>query len=126
MNEEQAVTLTREQLYNEIWTLSVAGVAKKYNAEYLPSFPFVRHHLHSQKPLYDVLSKPFEKDYKRLCDVVRDSIGIRNITDVSSMLASYNHKQVTKDIKEINKLFDNNEDFKNILEILKFNNPNIK
>ena len=76
--------------------------------------------------LYDVLSKPFEKDYKRLCDVVRDSIGIRNITDVSSMLASYNHKQVTKDIKEINKLFDNNEDFKNILEILKFNNPNIK
>ena len=76
--------------------------------------------------LYDILSKPFEKDYKRLCDVVRDSIGIRNITDVSSMLASYNHKQVTKDIKEINKLFDNNEDFKNVLEILKFNNPYIK
>lgn len=34
MNEEQAVTLTREQLYDEIWTLSVAGVAKKYNADY--------------------------------------------------------------------------------------------
>ena len=42
------------------------------------------------------------------------------------MLASYNHKQVTKDIKEINKLLDNNEDFKNVLEILKFNNPNVK
>ena len=32
--EEQAFKLTREQLYNEIWQISVAGVAKKYNAAY--------------------------------------------------------------------------------------------
>jgi len=32
--EEQAINLTREQLYNEIWEISVAGVAKKYNADY--------------------------------------------------------------------------------------------
>ena len=34
MTEEQASIITREQLYNEIWEISVAGVAKKYNANY--------------------------------------------------------------------------------------------
>lgn len=34
MAEEQAHKITREQLYNEIWEISVAGVAKKYNADY--------------------------------------------------------------------------------------------
>ncbi|SHJ13125.1 hypothetical protein [Propionispora hippei] len=34
MTEEQASKITREQLYNEIWEISVAGVAKKYNANY--------------------------------------------------------------------------------------------
>ena len=32
--EDQSIKLTREQLYNEIWKISVAGVAKKYNAAY--------------------------------------------------------------------------------------------
>lgn len=32
--EEQFIKLTRLQLYNEIWELSVAGVAKKYNIRY--------------------------------------------------------------------------------------------
>jgi hypothetical protein len=32
--KEEALKLTREQLYNEIWEISVAGVAKKYNAAY--------------------------------------------------------------------------------------------
>lgn len=34
MTEEQTTKITREQLYNEIWEISVAGVAKKYNADY--------------------------------------------------------------------------------------------
>lgn len=34
MSEEQLVRLTREQLYNEIWEISVTGVAKKYNVRY--------------------------------------------------------------------------------------------
>lgn len=34
MTEKQASKITREQLYNEIWEISVAGVAKKYNANY--------------------------------------------------------------------------------------------
>lgn len=34
MTEEQTLKITREQLYNEIWEISVAGVAKKYNADY--------------------------------------------------------------------------------------------
>ena len=34
MTEEQTAKLTREQLYTEIWEISVAGVAKKYNAPY--------------------------------------------------------------------------------------------
>jgi len=34
LTEEQASKITREQLYNEIWEISVAGVAKKYNANY--------------------------------------------------------------------------------------------
>ena len=34
MTEEQASKITREQLYNEIWEISVTGVAKKYNADY--------------------------------------------------------------------------------------------
>lgn len=32
--EEQALKISRGQLYNEIWEISVAGVAKKYNADY--------------------------------------------------------------------------------------------
>lgn len=32
--EEQSIKLSRLQLYNEIWELSVAGVAKKYNVRY--------------------------------------------------------------------------------------------
>ena len=32
--EDQSIKLTREQLYNEIWEISVSGVAKKYNAPY--------------------------------------------------------------------------------------------
>lgn len=32
--EEQALKISRRQLYNEIWEISVAGVAKKYNADY--------------------------------------------------------------------------------------------
>ncbi|MFV0364293.1 MAG: hypothetical protein ACK5LL_14590 [Suipraeoptans sp.] len=34
MIEEQASKITRKQLYNEIWEISVTGVAKKYNANY--------------------------------------------------------------------------------------------
>lgn len=34
MAEEQVVKISRGQLYNEIWEISVAGVAKKYNADY--------------------------------------------------------------------------------------------
>lgn len=34
LTEEQTTKLTREQLYYEIWKISVAGVAKKYNASY--------------------------------------------------------------------------------------------
>lgn len=34
LTEEQVFKMTREQLYNEIWVISVAGVAKKYNADY--------------------------------------------------------------------------------------------
>jgi hypothetical protein len=34
MSENQDVKMSREQLYNEIWTISVAGVAKKYAIPY--------------------------------------------------------------------------------------------
>ena len=34
MVEEQGIKINREQLYKEIWEISVAGVAKKYNANY--------------------------------------------------------------------------------------------
>jgi DNA uptake protein ComE-like DNA-binding protein len=34
LTDEQTTKLTREQLYNEIWEISVAGVAKKYNSPY--------------------------------------------------------------------------------------------
>ena len=33
-NENGIVKLTRKQLYDEIWALSVAGVARKYNLNY--------------------------------------------------------------------------------------------
>ena len=33
-NEKGIVKLTRKQLYDEIWALSVAGVARKYNLNY--------------------------------------------------------------------------------------------
>ena len=33
-NEKGIVKLTRKQLYDEIWVLSVAGVARKYNLNY--------------------------------------------------------------------------------------------
>lgn len=33
-NEKGTVKLTRKQLYDEIWALSVAGVARKYNLNY--------------------------------------------------------------------------------------------
>jgi hypothetical protein len=34
LTEEQTTKLSREQLYNEIWEISVSGVAKKYNVPY--------------------------------------------------------------------------------------------
>lgn len=34
MTEEQTTKLSRKQLYNEIWEISVSGVAKKYNVPY--------------------------------------------------------------------------------------------
>ncbi|TGE36693.1 hypothetical protein E4K67_19925 [Desulfosporosinus fructosivorans] len=34
MTEEQTTKLSREQLYDEIWEISVSGVAKKYNVPY--------------------------------------------------------------------------------------------
>lgn len=34
MPEEPVIKLTRQQLYDEIWTVSVAGVARKYNIPY--------------------------------------------------------------------------------------------
>lgn len=34
MSEDQIVKMSREQLYNEIWEISVMGVSKKYNAPY--------------------------------------------------------------------------------------------
>ena len=34
MAEAQGIKISREQLYKEIWEISVAGVAKKYNANY--------------------------------------------------------------------------------------------
>ncbi len=34
MTEEQTTKLSREQLYDEIWKISVSGVAKKYNVPY--------------------------------------------------------------------------------------------
>ena len=56
-NEKGIVKLTRKQLYDEIWALSVAGVARKYNLNYgkliatckvenIP-FPFVIHVKHA-------------------------------------------------------------------------------
>ena len=33
-NEKGIVKLTRKQLYDEIWALSVAGVARKYNLNF--------------------------------------------------------------------------------------------
>ena len=33
-NKKGIVKLTRKQLYDEIWALSVAGVARKYNLNY--------------------------------------------------------------------------------------------
>ena len=33
-NEKGIVKLTRKQLYDEIWAVSVAGVARKYNLNY--------------------------------------------------------------------------------------------
>lgn len=35
MIEEQIARLSRLELYNEIWEISVIGVAKKYNVPYL-------------------------------------------------------------------------------------------
>ena len=34
LTEEKATKISREQLYHEIWEMSVAGVAKKYDANY--------------------------------------------------------------------------------------------
>lgn len=34
MPEERVIKITRERIYNEIWEISVAGVAKKYGADY--------------------------------------------------------------------------------------------
>ena len=34
MTEEQTTKLSRTQLYNEIWEISVSRVAKKYNVPY--------------------------------------------------------------------------------------------
>lgn len=34
MTEEKPAKLSREQLYNEIWQISVAGVSKKYDVPY--------------------------------------------------------------------------------------------
>ena len=34
MPEETAIEMTRKQLYDEIWEVSVAGVAKKYDIPY--------------------------------------------------------------------------------------------
>lgn len=36
MDEDIEIKISREQLYNEIWTLSVVGVAKKYSVPYGP------------------------------------------------------------------------------------------
>lgn len=33
-NEKGIVKLTRQQIYDDIWELSVAGVARKYNLHY--------------------------------------------------------------------------------------------
>ncbi|MDA8227754.1 MAG: hypothetical protein M0T74_08685 [Desulfitobacterium hafniense] len=35
MTEEQVIKLSREQLYDEIWKISVSGTAKKYNVPYV-------------------------------------------------------------------------------------------
>jgi len=35
MHEEQFIKFSRESLYNEIWEISVSGVAKKYNVPYV-------------------------------------------------------------------------------------------
>lgn len=34
MSNPNMVMMSREQLYDEIWKISVAGVAKKYNLHY--------------------------------------------------------------------------------------------
>lgn len=34
MTEEQSLVLSREQIYNEEWELSLAGVARKYSISY--------------------------------------------------------------------------------------------
>lgn len=33
-NENGIIKLTRQQIYDDIWKLSVAGVARKYNLQY--------------------------------------------------------------------------------------------
>lgn len=35
MNDSNMVLINRKQLYDEIWKISVAGVAKKYNWSYV-------------------------------------------------------------------------------------------
>ena len=35
---KKTITLSRQQLYDEIWQVSVAGVARKYNLNYLKCY----------------------------------------------------------------------------------------
>lgn len=34
MAQVQSITMTRKQLYDEIWEISVTGISKKYNCVY--------------------------------------------------------------------------------------------
>ena len=49
MNDFNMVLINRKQLYDEIWKISVAGVAKKYNLHYaklIKSLNLMTYHIH--------------------------------------------------------------------------------
>lgn len=65
-NEKGIVKLTRKQLYDEIWALSVAGVARKYNLNYGKLIATCK----------NVSMKKVLKKRKNLCKTVSERAGI--------------------------------------------------
>lgn len=130
-NEKGIVKLTRKQLYDEIWALSVAGVARKYNLNYgkliatckVENISFPSSGYWTKKNMGKDVSNEIV-EFSGLEDteislITKDAV-VKRIRKAKAEVVEKVHTDVTEEIRLVKELVNKAEDYRIAKEIREY------